>query len=104
MNDLISRDQVIDTDYGPYRLCYGIHEINEEGWRYYGVSIFQYYNTGEKKNLFDHAVIKAFSENLEEAQAFFDTLFLEKVFPVHLLSIADDWQYTQIPGGDYDQT
>ena len=97
MNDLISRDQVIDTDYGPYRLCYGIHEINEEGWRYYGVSIFQYYNTGKEKRLFDQAVVKAFSENFKEAQVFFETLFLEKVFPVHLYSIADDWQYVMNP-------
>ena len=93
MKGLMTRDQVIDTEYGSYRLRYGMHEINEEGWRYYGVSIFQYYNTGEKKGVFDQAVVKGFSEDRMETQAFFETLFLEKVFPVHLLSIADDWQY-----------
>lgn len=95
MKGLMTRDQVIDTEYGSYRLRYGIHEINEEGWRYYGVSIFQYYNTGKEKRIFDQAVIKAFSESFKEAQVFFETLFLEKVFPVHLYSIADDWQYVR---------
>ena len=93
MKGLVTRDQVVETEYGSYRLCYGIHEINEEGWKYYGVSIFQYQNTDRKNGLFDQAVIRAFSDSLKEVQAFFEALFQGKVFPVHLLSIADDWQY-----------
>ena len=93
MKGLMTRDQVIDTEYGSYHLRYGLHEINEEGSRYYGVSVFQYYNSDKEKSLYDQAVIKGFSENLGETQVFLETLFREQVFPVHLFSIADDWQY-----------
>ncbi len=91
MKRLDRKEETVETDYGTYRLEYQIHEINEEDGCIYGVSIFQYQDTDKIKGLFDYEVIRGFSDNLKEVKEFFDVLFKEKVFPVHLLSIADDW-------------
>ncbi len=93
MRDLVTEERIVDTEYGSYRLVYRLHEIEEEGWRYYGISVVQYYHTKMKSSLFDWEVIRGFSENFRETLTFLDTLVRELVFPVHLLSIADDWQY-----------
>ncbi len=91
MKRLDRKEELVRTDYGAYRLEYQIHEINEEDGCIYGVSIFQYQETRTIKKLFDYEIIHGFSDNLKEVKEFFDMLFKEKVFPVHLLSVADDW-------------
>ena len=93
MKDLVTEERVVDTEYGSYRLVYCLHEIEEEGWRYYGVSVVQYYHTGKSRGVFDREMIRGFSENLRETLIFLETLVRELVFPVHLFSIADDWHF-----------
>lgn len=91
MDFLFLGEKIVETDYGGYLLQYRIHEIKEEKGDIYGISIFQYYNTYEKKELFDYAMIHGFSESITETEKFMELLIQENVFPVHLYSIADDW-------------
>lgn len=91
MVNVMTRDRIVHTDYDNYHLCYHIHRMKEKEKEYFGVSISQYSEGIEKETLFDQAMIKAFSENYHETEAFFDTIVEEIVFPVHLYSIADDW-------------
>lgn len=95
MRDLLVKKQTVDTDYDTYELSYHIHQINEKDCQYYGVSILQY-NDDNHEELFDQATIRGFSESFQETKAFFNTIFEEIVFPVHLFSIADDWQGMQM--------
>ncbi|MDO4977582.1 MAG: DUF6514 family protein [Eubacteriales bacterium] len=91
MKELYQKEHIVQTEYNTYELCYGIHQIREEDMDLYGISISQYESTNQRKKLFDEAMIKAFSDNLQDTRAFFDLLVNETVFPVHLLSVADDW-------------
>ncbi len=95
LTDLMTEERVIDTDYGPYRLKYCFHRTREGRWTYYGVSVAQYGRNGEEERLRDREVIPAFSEDYQETQDFWEMLIREEVFPVHLFSIADDWNYPE---------
>ena len=92
MKNLLEREQVVRTEYGSYCLEYRIHEIKAEGWDLYGISITQFRDKNKKEGPFDQAMIRAFTDSLKEARDFLETLIMEVVFPVHLYSIADDWQ------------
>lgn len=91
MNFLFLREKMVETDYGSYLLEYRMHEIKEGKVDIYGISVFQYHYTYEKKELFDQAMINGFSESITETEKFMELLIQENVFPVHLYSIADDW-------------
>jgi len=93
MRDLMTEERVIDTDYGPYRLEYGLHRTGEGRCTYYGVSVSQYDRDGQEESLTDREVIPGFSEDYRETEDFWEMLIREEVFPVHLFSIADDWNY-----------
>lgn len=91
MVNLITKEKMVDTEYNQYHLYYHIHQIKENDLKYYGISISQYPGGVQNREIFDRAIIRAFSEDFYETEAFFETIVKEDVFPVHLYSIADDW-------------
>ena len=90
MRNLLKKERIVETDYDRYQLSYQLHQMKEE-MDLYGVSISQFNQNNKRKMLFDQADIFAFSESLQDTEAFFEILYQETVFPVHLHSIADDW-------------
>lgn len=94
MGSILTKVQEVTTDYGSYNLRYQIHKRKEMEWTVYGISIDQYEIKDKRyEQLYDHAVIPAFSESLRETEAFFNLVETGLVFPVHLHSLADDWQF-----------
>lgn len=94
MKTILKRTQEVTTADGDFQLVYELLESRfpqDEGeGDFFGIRIQQYDN-GRNVTMYD-CEAPGVTQNYEEAVQLFQVFVREKVMPVHLYELLDDWQ------------